>query len=75
MSLSPFSDHFKKPSTLHTTRIFFNTTVGTSNLPIYTVLRYYVWNRVSKLKITNMWQCQTLRLYLTNPTYKETTFL
>jgi len=33
MSLSPFSDHFNKPSTLHTTRIFFNTTVRTANLP------------------------------------------
>jgi len=48
MALSPFSDQSNKPSTFHTTRIFFNTTVSTSNLPVSTALRYYVWNTVSK---------------------------
>jgi len=54
MSLGPLLDNLKKPSTLHTTRISFNITVRTFNLPIYTAVRYYVRNTVSKLKITNM---------------------
>jgi hypothetical protein len=51
---SPFSDYFKKPTTFHTIRIYFNTTVRTYNLPTYTASRYFVWNTVSKFQHVTM---------------------